>query len=180
MPTTPADARKTFPATENLVYLDAAAVSLISQPVYDAIRSFLDICIQPGSADASRHHLVMDLMRHRAIEEAAVLLENIEDPSALADFLAANLGLPLDEKQQLLEELDASKRLERISVALAKQVEVLELSHKIQGRVRESIDKNQREYFLQEQLKAIQSELGQEDRRTQELRQLNENIKEAK
>ncbi len=74
MPTTPADARKTFPATENLVYLDAAAVSLISQPVYDAIRSFLDICIQPGSADASRHHLVMDQMRHRAIEEAAVLL----------------------------------------------------------------------------------------------------------
>jgi ATP-dependent Lon protease len=119
-------------------------------------------------------------LSHNVPEEAAVLLENIEDPSALADFLAANLGLHLDEKQQLLEELDAGKRLETISIALARQVEVLELSHKIQGRVKDSIDKNQREYFLQEQLKVIQSELGQEDRRTQELRQLNENIKATK
>ena len=85
-------------------------------------------------------------------EEAAVLLENIENPSALADFLAANLSLSIPEKQQLLEELDAAQRLEKISVALANQLEVLELSHKIQGRVRDSIDKSQREYFLQEQL----------------------------
>ena len=83
MPTTPADARKTFPATDNLVYLDAAAVSLVSQPVYDAIQSFLDICIQPGSADASRHHLVMDEMRHRAIEEAALLVNAEEEEIGL-------------------------------------------------------------------------------------------------
>ena len=97
-------------------------------------------------------------------EEASVLLENIESPSALADFLAANLSIPLAEKQQLLEELDAQKRLEKISLALAKQLEVLELSNKIQGQVKESIEKSQREYFLQEQLKAIQTELGQGDR----------------
>ena len=113
-------------------------------------------------------------------KEASVLLENVENPSALADFLAANLSLPIAEKQQLLEELDAAKRLEKISVALANQLEVLELSHKIQGRVRESIDKNQREYFLQEQLKAIQSELGKEDRQTEELKQIRKNIKKAK
>ncbi len=113
-------------------------------------------------------------------EEASVLLENINDPSALADFLAANLNLPISHKQKLLENLNAARRLEEISVALASQVEVLELSHKIQGRVRDSIDKNQREYFLQEQLKAIQSELGQEDRRTEELRELREKIKKAK
>jgi len=113
-------------------------------------------------------------------EEASVLLENIEDPSALADFLAANLSLPIAKKQELLEELDAGKRLEEISVVLASQLEVLELSHKIQGRVKESIDKSQREYFLQEQLKAIQSELGQKDLRTEELKQLAENIAKAK
>ena len=113
-------------------------------------------------------------------EEASVLLENIENPSALADFLAANLSLELSKKQQLLEELNPIKRLEEISVALAVQLEVLELSHKIQGRVRESVDKNQREYFLQEQLKAIQSELGQQDRRTEELQQISKNIKKAK
>ncbi len=113
-------------------------------------------------------------------EEASVLLENIENPSALADFLAANLSLNLPSKQQLLEELDAAKRLDKISVALANQLEVLELSHKIQGRVRESVDKNQREYFLQEQLKAIQTELGQADRKTEELKQISKNIKKAK
>ncbi|MHC4070071.1 MAG: endopeptidase La [Planctomycetota bacterium] len=113
-------------------------------------------------------------------EEASVLLENIENPSALADFLAANLSLELSKKQQLLEELHPTKRLEEISLALAGQLEVLELSHKIQGRVKESVDKNQREYFLQEQLKAIQSELGQQDRRTEELQQISKNIKKAK
>jgi|GEM_PF-6214819 len=66
-------------------------------------------------------------------EEASLLLDNIEDPSALADFLAANLSLRIGEKQELLEQLDATKRLESISVALANQLEVLELSHKIQG-----------------------------------------------
>ncbi len=113
-------------------------------------------------------------------EEASVLLENIENPSALADFLAANLSLDIAKKQQLLEELDATKRLEQISVVLAHQLEVLELSHKIQGRVRESIDKNQREYFLQEQLKAIQNELGQKDLRTEELKLIGQNIAKAK
>ncbi|MHC4076572.1 MAG: endopeptidase La, partial [Planctomycetota bacterium] len=113
-------------------------------------------------------------------EEAAVLLENIENPSALADFLAANLNLPVEEKQHLLEEPDAAKRLEKISVALANQLDVLELSHKIQGRVRESIDKTQREYFLQEQLKAIETELGREDRQSEELKGIRSNIKKAK
>jgi len=113
-------------------------------------------------------------------EEAALLLENIENPSALADFLAANLNLGIKKKQQLLEELDAGKRLEEISVALANQLEVLELSHKIQGKVRESVDKSQREYFLQEQLKAIQTELGKEDRQSEELKQIERNIKKAK
>jgi ATP-dependent Lon protease len=113
-------------------------------------------------------------------EEASVLLENIENPSALADFLAANLSLDTAKKQKLLEELDAAKRLEKISVALANQLEVLELSRKIQGRVKESIDKSQREYFLQEELKAIQSELGKGDLRTEELKQINKNIKKAK
>ena len=113
-------------------------------------------------------------------EEASVLLENIENASALSDFLAANLNISLVEKQALLEELDAQKRLEKISVALASQLEVLELSHKIQGQVKDSIEKNQREYFLQEQLKAIQQELGVGDRRTDEINELKAKIKKVK
>jgi ATP-dependent Lon protease len=113
-------------------------------------------------------------------EEASVLLENIDNPSALADFLAANLNLKIPEKQKLLEELDAGKRLEQISIALANQLEVLEMSHKIQGKVRDSIEKSQREFYLQEQLKAIQKELGHGDSQAEELKQIRENIKKAK
>ena len=113
-------------------------------------------------------------------EEASVLLENIEDPSSLADFLAANLSMEITEKQDLPAERDPARRLEKVSVVLAHQLEVLELSHKIQGRVRDSIDKSQREYFLQEQLKAIQSELGQQDARTDEIRQLRQTIARVK
>jgi len=112
-------------------------------------------------------------------EEAALFLENIDDPSALADFLSANLNISVEEKQKLLEELDASKRLSQISLALANQVEVLELSDKIHSQVRDSVDKSQREYFLHEQLKAIENELGKEDQQTEELKELAEKIKQA-
>ena len=113
-------------------------------------------------------------------EEVSALLEEIEEPTALSDYLAANISLKTEERQKLLEELDPAKRLERISVELANQLDVLELSHKIQGRVRDSVEKSQREYFLQEQLKAIQTELGKEDTRAEELKQLSDNIKKAK
>jgi len=113
-------------------------------------------------------------------EEVSSLIEEIDEPSALADYLAANISLKTDERQKLLEELDPARRLEKISVELVNQLEVLELSHKIQGRVRDSVEKSQREYFLQEQLKAIQTELGKEDTRTEELRLLSDNIKKAK
>jgi ATP-dependent Lon protease len=113
-------------------------------------------------------------------EEASLMLENIEDPSALADFLAANLSVSVSDKQALLEEVDAGKRLSRISIALAGQLEVLELSNKIHGQVKESIEKSQRELFLQEQLKAIQDELGHKDRQTEEINELRAKIKKAK
>lgn len=113
-------------------------------------------------------------------EEASILLENIETPSALADFLAANLSITIAEKQQVLEELNAQRSLEKISLALANQLEVLELSHKIQGQVKQAVEKNQREYFLQEQLKAIQTELGEDDKKTGELKKLKDKIKKTK
>lgn len=113
-------------------------------------------------------------------EEASLLLENIQDPSALADFLAATLNISIAEKQKLLEETDSYKRLETISLALANQLEVLELSHKIQGQVRDSIDKNQREYFLQEELKAIQAELGQDDKKTEDIKEMQQKIKKTR
>jgi ATP-dependent Lon protease len=96
-------------------------------------------------------------------DEAAQVLNNITAPSALADFLAANLQAEVQDKQNLLEELDVEKRLRLIAGRLATQLDVLELQSKIQSQVKENIDKSQRRYYLQEQLKAIRKELGEGD-----------------
>src|SRR5580765_5889645 len=94
-------------------------------------------------------------------DEAAQVLSSITAPSALADFLAANLQADTAEKQRLLEELDVEKRLRLIAARLATQLDVLELQSKIQSQVKENIDKSQRRYYLQEQMKAIRKELGE-------------------
>jgi len=112
-------------------------------------------------------------------DEAALVLDNITEPGALADFLAANVTAKLTDKQDLLETIDAKERLSELTKLMGQQVEVLELSNQIQSKVRESIDKNQREYFLHEQLKAIQKELGQADQRTTEVAELKEKISRA-
>ena len=112
-------------------------------------------------------------------EEASVVLNNIEEPGALADFLASNIQMELGTKQRLLEELEVNERLRRVGVELQRQLEVLELSDKIQTQVKANIDKSQREYFLQEQLKAIQKELGQGDEKTVEVQQIREKLEAA-
>jgi len=112
-------------------------------------------------------------------EEASMVLNNISEPGALADFLASNVQMDLPTKQQFLEELDVDERLRRVGVELQRQLDVLELSSKIQDQVKANIDKTQREYFLQEQLKAIQKELGQADEKTVELEQLREKLDAA-
>jgi len=94
-------------------------------------------------------------------EEAAQVLNSITSPSALADFLAANLQAEPPEKQALLEELNVEARLRTIAARLAAQLDILELQHKINKQVSENIDRSQRRYFLQEQLKAIRKELGE-------------------
>src|SRR3954470_2293820 len=96
-------------------------------------------------------------------DEAAQVLNSITNPSALADFLAANLQADAGEKQKMLEELDVEKRIRMVAVHLANQLDRLELQNRIQSQVRENIDKSQRRYYLQEQMKAIRKELGEGD-----------------
>ncbi len=96
-------------------------------------------------------------------DEAAQVLNSISQPSALADFLAANLQAETEDKQKLLEELNVEQRLRMIAARLATQLDVLELQSKIQSQVKENIDKSQRRYYLQEQMKAIRKELGEGD-----------------
>ncbi len=113
-------------------------------------------------------------------DEAVTVLNSLDDPSALADFVAANLTETVDERQDLLETLDVFDRLEKVNARLAQRIDVLETSRRIQEQARSQIEKTQREYFLTEQLKAIQKELGDLDSRQAESEELRKQIKQAK
>ena len=113
-------------------------------------------------------------------DEAGSIIQNIENPGMLADFLAANLSGDFQEKQSLLEETDVKKRLERVREKLAARIELLELQEKIQSQVRSNIDKSQRNYYLQEQMKAIQKELGIDGGPEAEVAELRKRLEESK
>ena len=103
-------------------------------------------------------------------EELQLAVTNIDDPSALGHLIAGALRISTEEKQELLEEVDVAKRLRRLSEILARELEVVQLGTKIQSQVESEIDKGQREYFLRQQLKAIQDELGEGDEQQAEIR----------
>jgi ATP-dependent Lon protease len=105
---------------------------------------------------------------------------NTEDPGKLSDLISSNLNITLAQKQDLLETLEVKDRLKKLTLYLNKEVEVLELSRKIQSQAATEMGKMQRDYILREQLKAIQKELGESDERTQEVEEFKKKIKEAK
>ena len=112
-------------------------------------------------------------------DDAFVMAMNVNDPGWLADLVASNLNLELASRQELLEVVDPLARLEKISVLLAKELDVLELESRIHSQVQQEVDKNQREYFLREQMRVIQSELGENDPLMQEMAELRQRITEA-
>lgn len=114
------------------------------------------------------------------LPDALVVIENIDDPGRLADLIASNAGLKPDQAQEILEMSDPIDRLKRTSEILSREVEVLTIQQKIQMDTMGEIDKTQREYFLREQLKAIQRELGDADDRAEEIKEFKKKIEEAK
>src|SRR3954447_9353487 len=113
-------------------------------------------------------------------EELQLAVANLDEPSALSHLIAGALRINTQEKQELLETVDVTKRLRRLSEILTRELEVVQLGSKIQSQVESEIDKGQREYFLRQQLKAIQEELGEGDEQQAELNELRERIEEAK
>jgi ATP-dependent Lon protease len=109
-------------------------------------------------------------------EELQVMVANVDDPSTLSHLIAGALRLKTEDKQQLLEELDVGKRLRRLSEILARELEVVEIGSKIQSQVQSELDKGQREYFLRQQLKAIQEELGEADEIQAEVNELRDEL----
>ena len=109
-------------------------------------------------------------------EEAYVYAVNIEEPAWLADLIASALNLTLTERQALLENFNPVDRLQRTSVLLGRELDVLELEDQIHNRVQSEVDRSQREFYLREQMKAIQGELGETDLWTQEIADIRERI----
>ncbi len=113
-------------------------------------------------------------------DDLQTLAMNISEPGRLADFIASSLGsISTEVRQQVLETLDVRHRLDLLNRLLIKELEVLELGSKIQSQVQSEVGKNQRDYFLREQLKAIQRELGEGDDQTKEIEELRTKIEAA-
>ena len=111
--------------------------------------------------------------------EAAVAAKNISDPGLLADMTAYTPDMTTEQRQELLETIDVVDRLKYVSAFLARQIEILAIKGRIQSEVKSEMDKSQREYFLREQLKAIQRELGEDDPQQAEANELREKVEAA-
>ncbi len=111
--------------------------------------------------------------------EVLTALAGIEQPGRLADTVAAHMSLKLAEKQKVLEILDVRKRLEHVLVAIEGEMDVLQIEKRIRGRVKAQMEKSQREYYLNEQMKAIQKELGEMEDGTNEIADLEQKVAKA-
>lgn len=111
--------------------------------------------------------------------ETLVSIIMVDEPEKLSDLIAGHLTIKLEDRQTLLETLEVSKRLELLCEYLAQELEILELERKISGRVKKQMEKNQREYYLREQLKAIQKELGNKEEATSEADEYYQKLEEA-
>ena len=122
----------------------------------------------------------LQILSKKDLSDGSSNLKNLRDASQIANNISANLSIQIFEKQDLLEILDLKKRLEKIHQLIEKETSVLSVEKKIRGRVKNQMEKTQREYYLNEQLKAIQKELGEIDEGKDELSSLSKAITDAK
>src|SRR6266446_1206821 len=112
--------------------------------------------------------------------EMVVSVASIDDPARLSDTIAAHLGIKIEDKQALLEIVDPSERLEKVLGYMRSEIEILEVEKRIRTRVKKQMEKTQKEYYLNEQMRAIQKELGEKDEFKNEIQELEEKIKQKK
>jgi ATP-dependent Lon protease len=134
--------------------------------------------------EAVQAHLVNQFARFVSMipylpDELQLVVMNIKDPGKVTDLIASNLNISLEEKQDLLNTLDVRTRLSRLSSILNREIELLELGSKIQSQVQTELSKNQKEFYLRQQMRAIQRELGEGDSRTAELEELRRKLEAA-
>ncbi|MGB8266164.1 MAG: endopeptidase La [Candidatus Velthaea sp.] len=116
----------------------------------------------------------------QAPREMEMEVQNISDPNLLTYFVASTMRLDTNDRQAILEERNTEKRLRKLTMLITKELEVVELGHKIQSDIQREMEKNQREFYLRQQLRAIQEELGEADPQQAEANELRKKIDEAK
>ena len=122
----------------------------------------------------------LQVLNKKDLNDGSSSLKNLKNPSQIANNISSNLNIQIFEKQELLETIDLKRRLEKIHSIIEKETSVLSVEKKIRGRVKNQMEKTQREYYLNEQLKAIQKELGEIDEGKDELTSLSKAITDAK
>jgi len=147
-------------------------------PVVDL--SELTIEVQALMRNVKENSAKILSLRGELTGEVGAILDSIDDPGKLADLVASNLRLKIEESQMILEIVDPAERLKKVNELLSREVELSSMQAKIQSNVRDEIVKNQRDYFLREQMRAIHRELGEGDDRLQEIESYKKRIKKAK
>lgn len=156
------------------------------EPYLRARVAHLEDIIQPSKdLNALQAHMVSQFAKFVSMvpylpDELQGVVMNIKDPGKVTDLVASQLNISSEEKQDLLNTLDVRSRLEKLSAILNREVELVELGHKIQSQVQSELNKNQKEFYLRQQMRAIQKELGEGDARSSEIEELRKKIEEAK
>ena len=164
----------------------AEIVEYISEePYYEVeINEFKDAEEKPTDVEALTRAVVSQFenwvkLSKKIPPETMVSVVVVEEPGRLSDLIVSHLSLKIEDKQLLLEAIDIKERLEKLCEILAREMEILELEKKIAGRVRKQMEKTQKEYYLREQLKAIQKELGEKDDKSIEIAEYREKLEKG-
>jgi ATP-dependent Lon protease len=148
------------------------------------VRHLTDVSAASKDLEAMQAHMVNQFAKFVSMipylpDELQVVVMNIKDPAKVTDLIASNLNVSLEEKQDLLSTLEVRARIEKLSTILNREIELLELGQKIQSQVQSELSKNQKEFYLRQQMRAIQKELGEGDGRSGDVEELRKKMEAA-
>jgi ATP-dependent Lon protease len=160
-------------------YLDNAEYFLVdAEPIEEKCQKTTEVEALVRSVNSTFENYVK--LNKKIPPEMIMSVSSIDDPARLADTIVAHLGIKLEDKQTLLEMLNPAERLEKVLGFMRSEIEILEVEKRIRSRVKKQMEKTQKEYYLNEQMRAIQKELGEKDEFKNEIQELEEKIRQKK